>query len=163
LSKARRRCASVSTSKTQGGWPRSTRFFTIQAPINPLAPVMRKRAWPASACGARTMLAHYMFWTESVNAASSAQLQRALGPCGAEQGKWQAKVKVSNPAFDIRLPLDRVDKCGRTDIILLIHDVGKTTVRDHRDLLRSFGLRLHELAASRSGFAWRTDPDSEEG
>src|SRR5271157_3569259 len=42
-SRASRRRESVSRSKIHGLSPRSTRLFTTQAPMNPLAPVMRNR------------------------------------------------------------------------------------------------------------------------
>src|SRR2546425_8950106 len=68
LRRARRRWDSASRSNTHGLSLRSTRFLTIQAPMNPFAPVIRNRAPVALAGVARVMLAHYMFWGRSVNA-----------------------------------------------------------------------------------------------
>src|SRR2546425_12626961 len=71
LRRARRRWDSASRSNTHGLSLRSTRFLTIQAPMNPFAPVIRNRAPVALAGVARVMLAHYMFWGRSVNATRS--------------------------------------------------------------------------------------------
>src|SRR2546426_5193299 len=68
LRRARRRWDSASRSNTHGLSLRSTRFLTIQAPMNPFAPVIRNRAPVALAGVARVMLAHYMFWGRTVNA-----------------------------------------------------------------------------------------------